>query len=70
MEKSNENVKTNRREIGVGFIKSRKAEYKVMNYCERMIEVAEKEDYKILLMWTGMAAEILTDQSWMRFMRR
>lgn len=48
MERSNENAKTNRRKIGVGFIKSRKADHKVMDYCERMIEVAEKEGYEML----------------------
>ena len=47
MERLNENAKYSRREIGVGFIKSRKADHKVMDYCERMIEEAEKEGCEI-----------------------
>ncbi|MCM1496594.1 MAG: hypothetical protein NC089_12470 [Bacteroides sp.] len=71
MERLNENEKSNRRKIGVGFIKSRKADHKVMDYCERMIEEAEKEGYKFfLLMWIGMVVEILIDRNWMLFMRQ
>lgn len=37
-----------RRKMGIGFIKSRKADYKVMDYCERMIATAEKEGCELL----------------------
>lgn len=48
MERLNEHAESNGRKIGVGFIKSRKADHKVMDYCERMIEEAEKEGCEIL----------------------
>lgn len=35
-------------ELAVGFIKSRKAEYKVMDYCEKIIAAGDKEGCEIL----------------------
>lgn len=35
--------------LAVGFIKSRKAESTVMDFCEKMIAEAEKEECEILL---------------------
>jgi hypothetical protein len=43
-----ENGLNKTRNVGIGFIKSRKADYKVMDYCERMIVAAEKEGCDLL----------------------
>lgn len=42
---STEQVNSN---LAVGFIKSRKAEYKVMDYCKKMIAAGNKEGCEIL----------------------
>lgn len=48
MNSNRSNLKEERKAVGIGFIKSRKAEQKVIEYGKCLVEVAEKEGCELL----------------------
>ncbi len=48
MRRNNNFMKCNEGNLAVGFVKSRKAEHKVMNFCEKLIAAGDEEGCEIL----------------------
>lgn len=48
MKSNNSFIRTVNSNLAIGFIKSRKAEHKVMDFCEKMIVAGDKEGCEIL----------------------